>query len=507
MKWRVLAGVVVLGIAQVAGATNAIREWGGHVGRDYRIDYAPGTTAVGVRILANSQPTLPWKFEAYDSVTGAPGYIEYIYIDSQMPVGSIVVNVIGDPSESHTYGAEDLKGLDIVNHGSYTNVLDVIKISGDIAVEGDVKAYGATAITASGNLGPYAININGPVSGDISINGSGPHGGSLTICAGNGARYDGDIYFGGSMEDDLADIVLNADLGGSITVNGDVWNLSTHTILAGAGIDIAGDLLGHATEAAFTNELRGTIHVGGTFGPGGTIGTGAITSTGEIIVDGDAHGSFFLGPVNAGATVTVEGDLIGGFLCDGTMAGALTITGDAHGEINCPYTCTGAIEVGALSGRFLVDHPPARSQAMSGSLLVDGAASGLIAVNRLEGDIDVLGDFSGTLETGDSATPGDLTGSITLKREMSGDLAIYGDLTSGASIAIGEQASQDMTGAIETHGDLAGTVHVYQGLADPLGDGSGGHILVDGDFLSTGAINIDGSIQDSTCCVAIDYDG
>lgn len=176
-----------------------------------------GGVARGVRIVGNSEPTKPWKFEAYDSGTGAPGNIDYIYIDRQIPVGSITLNVIGDPSQSHTYGAQDLKSLDIVNHGSYTNVLDVINITGGIATTGDIKAFGATKITAVGNLGPYGIDITGPVSGDIRINGSGPHSGSLSICDGNNARYDGDIYFGGPMEDDMADISVRGELGGSIT--------------------------------------------------------------------------------------------------------------------------------------------------------------------------------------------------------------------------------------------------------------------------------------------------
>lgn len=147
--------MVVLTVGQVAAATNVINEWGGHSPGDYVIEQI-GPDDVGVVIFANTQPELPWKFEAYDSQANAPGDIDYIRIDPQVTVGNIELSVIGQPP-LRDYGAQNLDLLDIVKHGMSSNVLDVIEIAGDCGIDGDLQAYGAESITIGGNLGPRRI--------------------------------------------------------------------------------------------------------------------------------------------------------------------------------------------------------------------------------------------------------------------------------------------------------------------------------------------------------------
>ena len=122
MMTRGIALMVVLATAHIADATNVIREWGGHSPAEYRIDTDPPFGDLGVRILANTQPELPWKFEAYDSVSGAPGDIDYIRIDPGVTVADLQLSVIGEPP-LHEYGAENLDLLDLVEHGTCGNLI------------------------------------------------------------------------------------------------------------------------------------------------------------------------------------------------------------------------------------------------------------------------------------------------------------------------------------------------------------------------------------------------
>ena len=240
--------VVVLAIGQVAAATNVIREWGGHSPGDYVIEQT-GPHDVGVIILANTQPGLPWKFEAYDSITDMPGDIEYIRIDPSVTVGDIKLSVIGDP-QWHAHGARNLDLLDLVEHGTLGNVIEVIDIAGHCGTVGDVRAAAAESITIGGDLGPYDIHV-GSVTGDIRVEGHGPHTGSLIIDAGAGPD-DGDIYFAGPTSGDITigdswigSIEIDGDVGGTITINGDLetpGEISVYGILDDQAVGVRGSL-------------------------------------------------------------------------------------------------------------------------------------------------------------------------------------------------------------------------------------------------------------------------
>ena len=97
MRTKWMTCVLIGACSFTSLAANRIREWGGHAVTDYRIEQL-GVDDVGVVILANTQPELPWKFEAYDSVTDMPGDIEYIRItpEGQPPI-------FGNPRGTATY--------------------------------------------------------------------------------------------------------------------------------------------------------------------------------------------------------------------------------------------------------------------------------------------------------------------------------------------------------------------------------------------------------------------
>jgi hypothetical protein len=171
MKRAIVVGLVVLfAVNEITDARIIIQEWGGHTPSDFWIDRDPITLDdIGVRILNNTQPSLPWKFKAYDSSTGAPGDIRYIVIDSLSSVGDITLNVVGglDP-----YGAREVWLINLVDNGTSTNVIDEMTISGDAATDGDIQAYGLESLTIGGNLGPYDLHILGTMSGCVEMVGN-----------------------------------------------------------------------------------------------------------------------------------------------------------------------------------------------------------------------------------------------------------------------------------------------------------------------------------------------
>jgi hypothetical protein len=62
---------LVLAVASAAGARNLITEWGLHDPNDYDIRRDLQGNDVEVRIKANTQPELVWKFQAWNDVNGA----------------------------------------------------------------------------------------------------------------------------------------------------------------------------------------------------------------------------------------------------------------------------------------------------------------------------------------------------------------------------------------------------------------------------------------------------
>lgn len=139
---------------------------------------------------------------------------------------------------------------------------------------------------------------------------------------------------------------------------------------------------------------------------------------------------------------------------------------------------------------------------MTGALTVTGGVSGDLSVRRLEGEVSIGGDLTVGVDSDDN-----LDGTVSIGGAMSGAIDVAGDIGSTASVEIGESSWDDVTGTIAVHGDLAGDIHLYNGLEDPLGYATGGQIAIDGSLLSSGDIDIDGLLEGTTTFVTIDHHG
>lgn len=148
---RRVVAALTLALAELVAATNVIQEWGGvHQPPEFEV-VTVGGEDVAVKIHSNAHPNDPWLFQAFDSVTHKPGYINYIKIETTTSVGNIHLSVIPDPNHFPPllHGADALKSVDLVTHGSptYPNVIDEILISGDLGQDESIKAYGAGTLT------------------------------------------------------------------------------------------------------------------------------------------------------------------------------------------------------------------------------------------------------------------------------------------------------------------------------------------------------------------------
>ena len=155
-----------------------------------------------------------FKFEAYDDVTNLPETINEITVQSG--AGTVLLAVIGDPSDGRTLGAADLEKLDL--SGASSSTLVQVKIDADLGEDGPTKA---DSLAAAGGLTPVMevggnllndIELTASADGDIYVNGPGPHSGNISI---SGSAQDieisndfaGDVSIGG----DLHDLTINED--------------------------------------------------------------------------------------------------------------------------------------------------------------------------------------------------------------------------------------------------------------------------------------------------------
>jgi hypothetical protein len=183
MTRRVSVTMVLVAVAHAALAGNLIREWGGHDSGDYEI-VSFGGNDVEVRIHGNTQPQLLWKFEAFDSVTLEPGYINYITIDSSEPLADIHLSVIGNPADvPYPYhGAAALKSLNLIDNGDDTNRIEQLDITGDYGEYGPMYVGGAGTLTIGGDV-RQTLYISDDVAGPMTVAGNlhgGPLGGDVT---------------------------------------------------------------------------------------------------------------------------------------------------------------------------------------------------------------------------------------------------------------------------------------------------------------------------------------
>jgi hypothetical protein len=151
----------------------------------------------GVLIHRDSVQSIPWEFEAYDSATEAPGYIDYIEIQPTGDVGFIVLRVKGDVG--HMYGARNVKRIDLIGGADNTTQVYSIFISGDFGENGPMLADKVGSVAAYGDLlgriaprneiagdivvgGDLQANIEADwLGGNVTVSGTGPHNGSVDL--------------------------------------------------------------------------------------------------------------------------------------------------------------------------------------------------------------------------------------------------------------------------------------------------------------------------------------
>jgi hypothetical protein len=115
----------------------------------------------------------PYDFDCHDRITGAPAEIEGIV--AAQGIGAVHVKVT--PHEGRPYGATNIKWFNLAVPGVTGRIVE-INISGNLSTDGPTAAASAGTFYVGGNLGSYGLNISGPVDGDITLNGSGPHTGT-----------------------------------------------------------------------------------------------------------------------------------------------------------------------------------------------------------------------------------------------------------------------------------------------------------------------------------------
>jgi len=147
-----------------------VREYSGYqLNRDYVVYFDSQIT-----ILRPWDPQIgPYDFDCYNVLTGAPAEIQGIV--AAQGIGA--VHVMVTPHEGRPYGATNIKWFNLALPGVTGRIVE-INISGNLSTDGPTAAASAGTFYVGGNLGSYGLNISGPVDGDITLNGSGPHTGT-----------------------------------------------------------------------------------------------------------------------------------------------------------------------------------------------------------------------------------------------------------------------------------------------------------------------------------------
>jgi hypothetical protein len=181
VKTRIAATVLASAAACAGFAENVIREWSGqHVEEvEYHRVYQEGYGFRAVQIVSNPHPEVPWKFEAYDSATLQEGDIWSITIAPDRSVTGIDLRIVPDPTSGRSFGAANVKQIDLVTNGDAGNWLTTLLLRHDYgdATDGNTLLVGkADTLQIAGNIvapsGVDAINITGWVSGPVSIGGN-----------------------------------------------------------------------------------------------------------------------------------------------------------------------------------------------------------------------------------------------------------------------------------------------------------------------------------------------
>jgi len=261
-------------------ASNVINEHSGYYVENvhYTIVEDVYGNDIGVYINEGSDANYVWEFEAYDSQSDEPGYINYISIDPTDTVGPIKLSIVGAPG--HTYGAQDVKKIDLRTNGDDTGDIVTINISGDLASVADVDCDNVTGdIDVGGNLAGNDIDVIEDIDGDITIGG---------------------LLLGDIEADALQNVTIsgNGTHTGNITVRGDFVEVLT---------------IGHEDESS-SATMQGTVTITGVFqGNGDGYGGGGV-----IEIWGDMEGEFDFDASFYGR-LFIHGDFLNSITIDGVM--------------------------------------------------------------------------------------------------------------------------------------------------------------------------------------------
>ncbi len=173
---------IAIGILSVGLSTAVtVHEWNGLSSSKWH--YIPLTNEI--EITASDSGT--FSFEAFDSLTGNPVDIDLVSVHSGVS-GTVNVKIAADPGSARTYGAANVKGIDL--HNATAGNLAGVFISGNLGatsgvnvkdVSGAVSALVGTNVSVTGNLGA-ALTLTSANS--ISVTGSGTHTGNISLTAG-----------------------------------------------------------------------------------------------------------------------------------------------------------------------------------------------------------------------------------------------------------------------------------------------------------------------------------
>jgi len=454
MERRIAASVMVGLLACAANGGNVILQWGPHDPNDYEIVHS-GDDDVGVHIFANTDPNDPLMFQAYDgNDPWIPGDINYIDIQSTVPVGGLHVSVIPDPGTGRPRGARHLKSLDLATHGDGTNVLDQIDVMGDVGAIAPLYADWAGTLTIGGSV-LDSVYFSQDVTGPITI-------GTLAD------MFEADDIYGpvsiGTMTGAIVATTVNGAVSiGTMTGEGAVFQ----------AVELNGQL--SLTEAG-THE--GTILVIVFNDPNDAI---AIT--------GNFAGDIILATCGAteplAGSVTITGTLSGdGIFTHGTITGPWTIGGNLCAVMDSAGHWEGPVHVGGnIWGNGRVH---ARSE-LRGTLEVDG-------------HVDPDPEGLARIEIGGTEWAWDLVGHVIIHNGLDGTVRVTKDIAEDASVEImggmGSTASvtvsSDTLGTLHITGDSAGTLHAGNSIGEQGTvqiDGDWGGLATGGDVLGTLAIN------------------
>lgn len=457
MLRQYVTSAVVMGMASVALGDLQIRQWNPNITSGYTIDDNERRIEI-----TTGHATEVFKFEAYDDVTNEPETINEITVQSG--AGTVLLAVIGDDGTGRTFGADNLKKLDL--SGASSSTLVQVKIEADLGEEGPTIAdtlADAGGLTSTFEVGGNLLDdlsITGDADGAIIVNGAGPHTGDITI---SGSAID---------------IQINGGFGNTIEVGGPLYAMTVN-----------GNLMGNLELAS----VQGLVDVNGDIGSGngnyfhvGELAAGGTIECENIVLDTPRERWLRIGPPEGGTDPQ-----LGNVLVHSTVSGTVWFTAPFGGEFNAAWINAQAqadpemsyggvwfdagttdemrMSVDSIERGWIAARHEARGEIIlwSGMQPIPGEESAILsehlsppgAAGTTYWDVYLLTDgYPGSrIYVG-----GDMYGYIALG-DWEGQVEIGGDLLYGPTTAYDIYAFDLVPGSsITVHGDVSGTIYFFR---------------------------------------------